>query len=154
MGDSGLVPESGGGGGGGGEHPEPAGPGNTAVTAEIHQVIRERDHVTSMNLAQQKAIDRTRKLSRLGDVIRTNEGSWIIDECNRLRRENIDVRNRWEQCKKRARPRGRGAGGGCGSGGQMGSCVTPGLREWSWVLGSGGGKGEKPAGKTKTLLFV
>jgi len=47
-----------------------------------------------MNVAQQKAIDRTRKLSHLSDIIRTHEGTWIVDECNKLRRENIDIRRR------------------------------------------------------------
>jgi len=69
-------------------------PGNAALNTEIQSVVRERDHITSMNVAQQKAIDRTQNLARLSDIIRTHEGTWIVDECNRLRRENIDIRRR------------------------------------------------------------
>ena len=63
-----------------------------AMRAEMQAVLRERDLLTTNTLSQKAAVERSEQSAKRAMTLRANEGKWMIDECNRLRRENINVR--------------------------------------------------------------
>lgn len=47
--------------------------------------------MSTITRMQSSSIKRAEAMMSLNDVNRTNEAAWIIAECNRLRRENLEV---------------------------------------------------------------